>query len=429
MARTVRNAKTDSRSARVKLGAQPEPYWTKISKGCFVGYRKSAKGGTWVARYRAKDGKQRYQALGAADDAMDADGIKIFDFAQAQTAARDWFEKQGRIDAGQDADHGPFTVKDVIDLYMAAYSSEGKGVRNTNYSIDAHILPVLGHLEVPELTTARLRKWRDDLAASPARLRSALGREPAFRSAPDGPEAIRRRRSTANRVLTILKAALNHAWNEGKVPSDDAWRRVRPFKDADSVRIRYLTEDECTRLVNAADPEFRPMVQVALLTGCRYSELANLRVSDYNPDAGTIQLRITKTGKPRHVILTEDGQRYVEGVTAGRDPEDLMLKKANGKPWARSHQARPLREACKRAKIKPSANFHALRHTYASHALMGGVPLQVIAENLGHSDTRMVEKHYGHLAPSYRAERIRAGTPTLGVVEQTKVASLHTKSR
>jgi integrase len=171
------------------------------------------------------------------------------------------------------------------------------------------------------------------------------------------------------------------------------------------------------------------MVQVALLTGCRYSELANLRVSDYNPDAGTIQVRITKTGKPRHVILTEDGQRYVEGVTAGRDPEDLMLKKANGKPWARSHQARPLREACKRAKIKPSANFHALRHTYASHALMGGVPLQVIAENLGHSDTRMVEKHYGHLAPSYRAERIRAGTPTLGVVEQTKVASLHTKSR
>ena len=277
MARTVRNAKTDSRSARVKLGTRPEPYWTKISKGCFIGYRKAAKGGTWIARYRANDGKQHYQALGAADDAMDADGINIFDFAQAQNAARDWFEKQGRIDAGQDAAHGPFTVKDAIDLYMETYSSEGKGVRNTKYSMDAHILPALGNLEVQGLTASRLRKWRDDLAASPARLRSGLGQDPAFAPMPGGPEAIRRRRSTANRVLTILKAALNHAWHEGNVPSDDAWRRVKPFKDADSVRVRYLTEDECRRLVNAADPEFRPMIQSALLTGCRYSELVSLQ--------------------------------------------------------------------------------------------------------------------------------------------------------
>jgi hypothetical protein len=96
---------------------------------------------------------------------------------------------QGRIDAGQEAAHGPFTVRDAIDHYMEAYTSEGKGVRNTRYSIDAHILPALGSLEVQGLTTARLRKWRDDLAASPARLRSGLGKEPAFGPAPEGPEA------------------------------------------------------------------------------------------------------------------------------------------------------------------------------------------------------------------------------------------------
>jgi hypothetical protein len=135
---------------------------------------------------------------------------------------------------------------------MAAYSSEGKGVRNTNYSIDAHILPVLGHLEVQELMTARLRKWRDDLAASPARLRSALGREPAFRSAPDGPEAIRRRRSTANRVLTILKAALNHAWNEGKVPSgrEALWTfsavlQSRAYSSRNANARRRRTDEGC----------------------------------------------------------------------------------------------------------------------------------------------------------------------------------------
>ena len=166
------------------------------------------------------------------------------------------------------------------------------------------------------------------------------------------------------------------------MPSDDAWRRVKAFKGADSVRVRYLTEDECRRLVNAADPEFRPMIQSALLTGCRYSELVSLTVADYSPDAGTIQVRVSKTGKPRHVVLTDDGQRYFDGLTVGRDTEDLIFRKANGQPWGRSHQARPLAEACKRAKITPRVNFHALCHTYASHAAMGGVPLQVVAENL-----------------------------------------------
>ncbi len=60
---------------------------------------------------------------------------------------------------------------------------------------------------------------------------------------------------------------------------------------------------------------------------------------------------------------------------------------------------------------------------------MGGVPLQVLGENLGHADTRMVEKHYGHLATSYKAERIRAGAPTLGVVEDAKVKPLRAKRR
>ena len=58
--------------------------------------------------------------------------------------------------------------------------------------------------------------------------------------------------------------------------------------------------------------------------------------------------------------------------------------------------------------------FHGLRHTWASHAVMNGVPLLVVAKNLGHSDTRMIEKHYGHLAPSYIADAIRAGAPKFG---------------
>jgi hypothetical protein len=45
---------------------------------------------------------------------------------------------------------------------------------------------------------------------------------------------------------------------------------------------------------------------------------------------------------------------------------------------------------------------------------MNAVPLIIVGRNLGHKDTRMVEKHYGHLAPSYIVDAIRAGAPRFG---------------
>lgn len=71
-------------------------------------------------------------------------------------------------------------------------------------------------------------------------------------------------------MLSVLKAALNRAFEEGKVPSDDAWRRVKPFRSVDAARVRYLTEDETRRLVNTCNPDSRPLVQAALFTGARY---------------------------------------------------------------------------------------------------------------------------------------------------------------
>ena len=68
-----------------------------------------------------------------------------------------------------------------------------------------------------------------------------------------------------------------------------------------------------------------------------------------------------------------------------------------------------MRQANKRAHIDPPIGFHI--HTWASHAVVNGPPLLVVAKNLGHKDTRMVEKHYGHLAPSFVADAIRAGAP------------------
>jgi integrase len=105
-----------------------------------------------------------------------------------------------------------------------------------------------------------------------------------------------------------------------------------------------------------------------------------------------------------------------------------MLRKANGTAWTMSHQLRPMAEAVERAKIKPAISFHGLRHTWASLAVMNGVPLMVVARNLGHADTRMVEKHYGHLAPSFIADAIRDGAPQFGFKPNRKIVTLAGKA-
>jgi integrase len=230
---------------------------------------------------------------------------------------------------------------------------------------------------------------------------------------PKDAEDVRRRRASANRVLTYLKAALNLAWRNGLVPSDDAWRRVKPFRSMEAPLVRYLSQDEMTRLRNACAGGFRDLVYLALLTGCRYGELLRFKVADYNADVGTLSVRIAKGGKVRHVTLTHEASALVDWLVAGRAPQEPLLRRDDGRAWKRAEQVRLMREACARAGIVPAVGFHVLRHTHGSLLAMRAVPMAVIARQLGHADTRMTEKHYAHLAPNYVADTIREGFPRL----------------
>lgn len=96
--------------------------------------------------------------------------------------------------------------------------------------------------------------------------------------------------------------------------------------------------------------------------------------------------------------------------------------RADGGKWGKSHQLRPMMEAG--AKIKPAVSFHVLRHTHGSTLAMRGVPMGIIAEQLGHADTRVTEKHYAHLAPSYVADTIRAHFPNLGIARENNVRTM-----
>ena len=182
--------------------------------------------------------------------------------------------------------------------------------------------------------------------------------------------------------------------------------------------MHYLSAPEAVRLVDACSEAFKKLVQAALLTGCRYSELIRLAVQDFNSDNGTISVRISKSGKARHVFLTEEGQRLFNDFTDGKSREDLIFRRADDEMWGASHQQRPLIEASKEADIHPPVTFHILRHTYASMAAMNGISIEIIAEQLGHSDTRITQKHYAHLSPNYIAKSFRQRFGTIGLIRE-----------
>jgi integrase len=426
MARSVRDALLDTRTARGRLKARGKPYWRQLEPGLSIGYRKPLSGpGKWVVRHHL-GGKNDYltDSFATADDLSDPDGVAILSFWQAQAKARERMVQRAHDGRGADA---PRTVKDSVDSYIEFLESHRKSGREARYAADAFILPALGKIKLDDLTADQVRKWHVGVAKAPARVRTKKGVQQKFRANEEDPDRDRRRKSTANRILTILKAALNRSWRDKHVTSDRAWRSVEPFKNVESARIRYLSLDEVSRFLNSAEEDFRRLVRGALESGARYGELCEMLVADFNSDAGTLSVPDPKTGKPRHIVLSADGMDYFEEITAGRSGSEPIFLKADGSKWLADHQADPIHETNERAKIDPPVNFHGLRHTWASHAVMGAMPLIVVAKNLGHSSTRMVERHYGHLAPSYVSQAVREHAPRFAVPTTGKVRKLKRK--
>jgi integrase len=422
MARRIKDKALDTRGAREKLPISGKPYYRLLEPGLHLGYRRlRGRAGTWVARHYVGNQTYETEGIGTADDRSDADGVMILSFWQATEKARERAVARAHAAAGKT---GPLTVADVIADYLDYLNRHKKSGQDARYSAEAFILPALGTVEVEKLTTNQLRKWHANIAETPARVRTPKGEEQRHRQFSGDEEAIRHRKSTANRVLSILKAALNRAYEDDRITSDVIWTRVKPFEKAASVRTRYLEIAEATRLMNACEPEFRLLVQAALQTGCRYGELARLKVEDFKRDSGTLAIRISKTSKSRHVVLTEEGIAFFSQITAGRAKSETMLRRSNGEPWTKSLQSLPMARACQCANIDPPISFHGLRHTYASLSVMAGVPLLVLAKNLGHRDSKMIEMHYGHLAATYVTEAIRAGAPRFGIVADSNVRRL-----
>ncbi len=423
----VKDKSIETKTARLRLPSGRQPHWKGIVPGrVALGYQKwRGEAGRWVMRRWIADNKYRITTLGRADDKEEADGVAVLDYAQALAKLH---ASLGESRANKIKN---ITVRKAMELYIADKKLNAQPTADIESRGTAHILPELGDLVIAELETQTLKQWLYNLAHSPAQNRPKRNKktgkiELSFRPDPDDDEAKRKRRATANRVRTMLRAVLNFAHAQKHVTSKDAWdaKAFPALGDAEVARPRYLNVAEVARLLNACPPGFRELTRGALETGMRYAELGRLRVSDFNPDAGTIYVSKGKSKKFRNIHLTDDGIEFFKAQTAGKGSNELLFKNTgridrglveNDKgQWKASEQRRLIIEACEAAKLEP-VNFHQTRHTWASLSVMSGMPLMVVAKNLGHRDTRMVELFYGHLAPDYVKQSVREHGPKYGL--------------
>jgi len=359
--------KIDTFAKRLRLKLRREPYWHQISKGKFLGYRRTKSGGSWVARMRGDDKKQKYHSL----------GIDL-EFEDALKAANEWIENISGVDNHR------YTLRNAIDDYVKhlEINNSKQSSRDVELRLNKHITTRLMGTELSCLNTAQLKRLHNGMVKT------------------EGDEEVERKsKDSANRVLAQLKAALNLAFRDGRIASDTEWARVSAFKNVTVSRRLFLTDKQVKTLLKNTRGGFHRLVKAGVLVGPRYGELAGAKVKDFDPQDGTIEL----TGKTGHRIcyLSDKAVKFFKGVCKDRLPEAHLLVKDDESPWGKSHHLRSMREAVEKAKLPKECVFYSLRHYHISKALLSGMPMQVVAENTGTS-VRMIEKHYGKFT---RADR------------------------
>lgn len=421
MARSQRHSKLETRTARLKLKVG-QRYFMKIGEGLALGYRRASDGyGNWQARLMMTDGRYDFQALGRADDFLEANGADVLSFFQAQGKARDVAK---RLAKGSKVER-EITIEAATARYLDWYAQNRKALKETTATIEAHIMPIFGTRMLSSLTTAEIKAWHQKLATKPGRVRTGIGKRQQYRDKPETQDQKRARKSTANRILTVLKAILNKAFEDELAADDTPWRRVRPFENADEPLTRFLTEAECRRLINASRADFRQLVKAALFTGARYSELTGLTVANVNPDTRSVYIQPSKSGRGRHIPLSAGGLDFFRTAIAGNSGTASVFTKVDGTPWGKNHHIRPLMDACNKATISPAITFHELRHTYASLLAQAGADLLTISKLLGHADTRITSRHYAHLCDRTLANAVNTLLPSFGHEPDGKVANIH----
>ena len=269
------------------------------------------------------------------------------------------------------------------DSWVCRYKSST--VLRQDQCLQSRLLPAFGTLRLDQITTAKVHRWFDSYS----------------RTAPGG----------ANYCLKILRHILNHAVACLHIASNPAQSvRLNPRKKL----TRFLSQEELGRLHRVLDRHGRPettkpsqrqqvdIIQLLLLTGCRKNEIIRLRKQEVAENC--LRLLDSKTG-PRTVFLNADARAIIDRWLTG-ESEFLFPSTQNpGRPLCDNL---PLWYVVRKEANIEDVRIHDLRHSFASHAVMQGTPLPVVARLLGHSQTTMTLRyaHTGDRETEAAAERI-----------------------
>ena len=210
--------------------------------------------------------------------------------------------------------------------------------------------------------------------------------------------------STANRMLATLKHMFTKAV-EWEMVEEETLKRIRKVKmpKENNRRLRFLSKEECSTLINACSPHLKPIVISALNTGMRKQEILSLEW-ERNIDLkhGFILLDVTKNGERREIPINRTLRDALKNLVRRFDSPYVFID-GNGNRFL--DVKRSFHSALRKAGIK-DFRFHDLRHTFASHLVMAGVDITTVKELLGHKTLTMTLR-YAHLSPGHKVNAVR----------------------
>ncbi len=389
------------------LAPRKSPYWNILEFCRHIGLQKLSSGELyWVARIRCLDGRYKQTRLGPH---LSNEGHGL-NYKEALARAQDWFNDPGIMAISSEKypvgvntklkytkKTKSFTVGDAMHSFVEwkRIAAARTYFETTLTLINHHIIPRLGHLPVEELTQPVFTQFCIDvLETAPKRGRGESGVRVRLEDIDH--ERLRKRKKTLNTVIGLLRTAIEMAWENGDVESELYWRRLRRVPHADTPRQFFLTRAQAKSLIASCRPDLALLVQGALYSGCRVSELARLQARDVGGHVFGIYVAPMKSYRGRYVVLPNEGMSFFLDLVEGLEDEDLVFRMSSGRSWSGCHK-HLFRDAVRRAGLPNGFVFHGLRHTYASQLVQAGTPLAMIAKQLGHSNTDTVSRTYGHL--------------------------------
>jgi integrase len=235
--------------------------------------------------------------------------------------------------------------------------------------------------------------------------------------------------ATVRHALCLVRQAFNKAmvWRLGT--GENPCKGVA-FPIPNNARQRFLNQEEAVRLLKALrqrSPQVARIATMSLYGGLRLGEVLGLTWSNVDLKNGIIMVQDTKNSESRPIFITEPIRQVLYEVGSG-EPDELLFKSKTGNPvqWLSKSFAATVNELKLNEGIsdpRERVSFHTLRHTYASWAVMAGVPLYVVGKALGHRTLTMTAR-YSHLAPdSHRAafEAVAQNGKTNGSTSQVVI--------